>query len=373
MSARYNKKLSEAARRSALRVSSTAVILCDDALRVCMKSAGAAKILKHPIIGAGFGKYLDDSFAARISKMRGGWLRGVTYFKSDGSDRIIAEMNVIVYAGELDGERYYAFVSEYGRIFDESAGLPEGINQSLELLIDHIGGCVDELLHSLAGADKLDRGCEHLLRVKRMIAMLLDDRSETNKFRAGRGEGRIAVNILLEELCESCNKLLPAYGYRVIREFDAKELHFCECSPELLSAFFCTLLFNALTVSRDGRLTMKCGRRAASKMMEIELRTSVQWKLGRRSCGLLELAGLLMNEPRQPFVLELMICAEIAARNGWKVCCNASEEELAIYVELPETTGIKTKMIFSAHSAESDFIELLVKSFLAELPDGKQN
>ena len=141
MKALYNKKLRCLADKTALRQVSTPLFLCDEKLYICMKSIGAEKSVKQPITGSNLEGYIDESLKKQVLEMSGGWLYGTIYLNS-------AELETIIYTGRLEGEKYYVFLSEEGRLFHSYEQMPDSINESLQMLNDRIGGIINELLQS---------------------------------------------------------------------------------------------------------------------------------------------------------------------------------------------------------------------------------
>ncbi|MCI8388393.1 MAG: hypothetical protein HFE63_08035 [Clostridiales bacterium] len=356
MKAGYNLKLKEAAADSVLHRSAIIVFICDSELRICMKSTLAEKVIKRPITGSSIRQYLDDSFTKKILDLQEGWLRGDLFINETA-------MSVIVYTGELDGEKYYAFVSESGMKIESFDILSKSIKESISELIVKTGEIIDDLLHCKTGiSDKLINSNTRMIRLKRCIALMLEEEQNDN-----RRACDVSVTILLNQLCRMCSEVVSAYGYRIVPEY-SNTLRYCECSSRMLMILVLTMMYNAMSASSDGMIVVNLKHSIYERQLDIMISTDTKFECTENSTGnLIKLSELLVKQNVLPFVLELKVCTEIISAHGWKSGYDINDGRLTLTLSLPETTVVRSVM--SAHAESSDilFAERIINDLFIDL------
>lgn len=356
----YNKKLRNLAYQTALRQVSTPLFLCDENLYICMKSIGAEKSIKQPITGSNLEVYMDKNIKNQVLEMSSGWLCGTIFLNS-------AELEIIVYTGMLEGEKYYVFLSEEGRLFNFYKYIPN-LNASLQILNNRIGDIIDELLHSeTADAGKLDRNCTYMIRLNRYISVALKEFIEKNNYSSNNNENLLSVNVLLDCIFKLSKEILPAYGYNIQYDSRKSEILYSECSTSSLITLLCIFIFNSISLSQDGNVKISYMSRTAHRMIGIQLSTASKLGDTTYNGGLLELAELLRGKSSYPFVLELMISAEITKVLGWNIWFENIDGEFKLKVELPESTSDISKIQLRANSNEFDYAEMLIREFMIDI------
>jgi hypothetical protein len=101
-------------------------------------------------------------------------------------------------------------------------------------------------------------------------------------------------------------------------------------------------------------------------MFGIEINTASKLQANIYNGGLSELAEILLNKNSYPFVLELMVSAEISRVLGWKTQFSNYDGEFSLKLDLPEAAVERSRIQLRANSIESDYVEMLIREFMVD-------
>ena len=353
----YSKNLRRIAGASALYGSSSVLLVCDGDLCVCMKSLGAEKSIKQPMIGTCLITHLDAGFREALAEAGLSGVRGEIIFDSTA-------YGVTGYHGNIGGEDYFVFVyNESQSVLPDFEGILSDHGCITELQ-RYVGEIIDELMHSAPDADTsgLDRNCARMIRIMRYVAATCDTR-----LGGTRNQSVISVNSFLNYLCELCLSTLPAFGCRILPTLKQTDVYYCRCNAKVFTTFICGLLFSTIAISKNKCVGLSCRRLPGTRTLSLEFETDTSvCELCLRG-RLDDFASRVKNRADQPFVLELMLCAEIAADMGWESEYSCNDGKFLLKIEIPEDISGLSAGLLREIGSEDDFIRQVVDEFCREL------
>lgn len=353
----YSKNLRRLAAASTLYGSSSVLLVCDGNLCVCMKSLGAEKSIKQPMIGTCLAPHIDAGFRESLVRAGISGVRGEVIFDSTA-------YGVTGYHGYVGGEDYFAFVyNESISVLPDFDGVLSDRGCITELQ-RCVGEIIDELMHSAPDADTsgLDRNCARMIRIMRYVTATFD-----TKLGDTRDRSVISVNSLLNYLCELCQSTLPAFGCRILPDLKQTEVYYCRCDAKVFTTFICGLLFSTIAISKSRSVGLSCRKLPGTRTMSLLFETDTSVCELCLDGRLEDFASRVKNRADQPFVLELMLCAEIAADMGWKSEYSCNDGKFLLKIEIPEDSSGLSAGLLRETGSEDDFIRRVVDEFCREL------
>ena len=352
----YNTRLRQNAENSALYGTAAMLFLCDSDFHVCMKSFGAERGIKRPIIGADITTRMDGDLTASFAKAGLDGVKGQIFLDTELYD-------VIVYSGRLYKDNYIVLLLDEGiNILPEYTEY-DVCKIGLARLQRKLGELIDELLHTprQAGSLKLDHSCMRMIRIKRHIYTVLYN-SRTD----GALDGdEISVNALLNIISKACEKALPAYGCRVNFELEPAA-HYCKCRHKHFSLFVCGLIFSLLGLAENHVVSLNS--HAADNYINLSFRFYTKRDELVMVASLDDLVQY-MSKHADLFLIELMLSAQIAKELGWDADLKYDDGRFYVNIRIPEVHAEHMRLQLRENGAEDDYIRHLISDFCQDLPD----
>ena len=355
MKAQYNNRLSRNAKSSALSYAGAILFICDSKFHVCMKSSGAERALKRPIIGTNIASYLDMNLLGDISKAGKDGIRTSICFDNEA-------YNIIAYSGKLSRDNYIALLLDDGITLPPEYNDNEILRAGIAAEHRRLGELIDELLHTSRQeeAARLDRSCMHLIRIKQYIsATLHNDLTD-----AALDGDEVSVNALLTTISNISEKTLPVYGCKLIFKSEPATFY-CKCNHKRFSLFIFGIFFNMLRLSNNNMVDLSCG--AENGII------TISFKISTAQTELINVSSLndfveYMTGHDNLFIIELMLCAQIAEAHGWDSTFKLAYECFTVDINIPEIQIEHTHLQLRENGAEDEYIRYIVAGFCQMLP-----
>ncbi|HIX91635.1 MAG TPA: hypothetical protein H9681_02005 [Firmicutes bacterium] len=354
MKTQYNTRLSQNAKSSALSCTGAILFLCDSKLHVCMKSSGAERALKRPIVGTNLTPHLEMSLINDISKAGRDGIRGSIYFDNKAYD-------IIAYSGKLSRDSYIALLLDDGITLPPECNENEIISAGLAAEQRRLGELIYQLLHTSKQEEafRFDRSCIRMIRIKQHIATALYN-NLTDEALDG---DEVSVNALLTTMSNICEMSLPVYGCKMNFKPEPA-IFYCKCNHKRFSLFICGMVFNLIRLSKNNVVDVSCGVKNGS--------ITISFRINTAQTELIDVSSLddlvkYMTGRDNLFLIELMLCAQIADAHGWDSEFKLVDECFTVDIIIPEIHIEHTHLQLRENGAEDEFIQRIVADFCQEL------
>ncbi len=315
-----DKELKKIISKSAVKESSIPIIICDANFKVCMRTAGAVKLISKPTVGGSLLAHIHEDTAEKISS---GAIPCCAFFDSaDG------KVFTIVTDGEVRGRQYYAFILE-----PEISAIPAEVPQYIADSYCRLSDAVAEILASPSvTCTRLEHSITATLR--------LTDFFEKNGLDTlSAKSGFTDVYSELETVIDEYTELFSTIGAAISFSRLYARSPLCIYPAEILHIFASVLIGTALPLSTDGHLDITC---------EISPDDS---SMARISVGVMTKGEILnvrsfhdFSTRIVPFTLELAAIEDMAEHYGFGLSCDSLENKLNISFDIPVHSSMSIRL-----------------------------
>lgn len=331
-----NEKLKKLISQSAIKSSLVPVIICGENFKVCMKSAGAAKLISKPSAGGSVLPHLPDGTAEKIAA--GDTPHGTLFGTPDG------EIFAVVTNGTVEGENYYALIFEQGTALIQNE-IPGYIAESYR----HLSDAVNELLHTSE---------KNFSRLERSVAAMCRLTDFFGKKSSDVMPERMAYTDVYRELAavvDGYSELLSTVGAAINLRRLSNEPQVCACPTEAVHAFFSVLIAAALMISSDGYAEISCDAKDSHAVISMDI-------LADGNEGEIESFEDLAIYAAS-LRLELAAIIDMAEHYGFGLICRSDGKKLCIGCEIETRKSAAIQL----HAPVYDGVSEGLRRMIAEL------
>ena len=344
MANRVNELLQTAATGSALKQSVIPVLLCDENMFLCMKSAGAEKIFKRPCVKSSVFDRFEPGTVEQV--LASDSKAVITTFRHE-SDKYYA----ILTAGELNGSTYFAIVFE-----PQISFLPSETPEYLLSAFKAVGTSVHMLLTSAPGENSnLAERCTRLVRLCTFI------REGSIHY---SGINRCSLNLAVEAFMQSSEPLMNIIGYSCSYSSNGYETVTLPHSSEALFGIVTTLSAAALLLSDDKHMSIEL-KKAENASEAIKICVSFKVKPSMQTF-LNTYDDLITNAA--PFNLELAAVYSMANKLGIGVECEKSDDRVSINCVFSKYESNRVVVTSPLADTDTRYLSVLIAEIFGRLP-----
>lgn len=275
--------------------------------------------------------------------------------------------DAVVYHSTIDGEDCHILLISDSRLSISNDSRSERIQSFDERMSEQLCSTVEQLIcgqNDSRSSEKFDRCCRRLARVRKLI------RFEFGKYPTDRQSG-FSPKLLIEAFCDLCESSLPAYGCRLtLKPPTIRPDSFSKIDRSSATSYFCSLLFNALSLSSNRAVEIGCGYSGeASVAVELSTETDLSGLTdltAETESGSADELALTMIKRGYPFGLDLLVSSSFANESGWRISYSIADRKLTLRTEIPVESG-EFSALTNLRMPLFQSVTELISAYLADL------